>query len=77
MVILLRLVLRSLKSWNASGYICREIKKEGNEVTVKRMLEDGYMTIKMPTPCLVTCIKELNTPRYMSVSASSIATASL
>ncbi len=45
-----------------------EIKKEGNEVTVKRMLEDGYMTIKMPTPCLVTCIKELNTPRYMSVS---------
>lgn len=44
-----------------------EIKKEGNEVTVKRMLEDGYMTIKMQTPCLVTCIKELNTPRYMSV----------
>ena len=43
------------------------IKKEGNEVTVKRMLEDGYMTIKMQTPCLVTCIKELNTPRYMSV----------
>lgn len=44
-----------------------EIKKEGKEVTVKRMLEDGYMTIKMQTPCLVTCIKELNTPRYMSV----------
>ena len=31
------------------------------------MLEDGYMTIKMQTPCLVTCIKELNAPRYMSV----------
>ena len=45
-----------------------EIKKDGNEVTVKRMLEDGYMTIKMQTPCLVTCIKELNTPRYMSVN---------
>ena len=44
-----------------------EIKKEGNEVTDKRMLEDGYMTIKMQTPCLVTCIKELNAPRYMSV----------
>ena len=44
-----------------------DIKKEGNEVTVKRMLEDGYMTIKMQTPCLVTCIKELNAPRYMSV----------
>jgi electron transfer flavoprotein beta subunit len=45
-----------------------DIKKEGNTVTVKRVLEDGYMTIKMQTPCLVTCIKELNSPRYMSVS---------
>ena len=49
------------------GTYAAEIKKEGNEVTVKRMLEDGYMTIKMQTPCLVTCIKELNAPRYMSV----------
>ena len=31
------------------------------------MLEDGYMTIKTQTPCLITCIKELNEPRYMSV----------
>ena len=45
-----------------------EITKNGDEVTVKRMLEDGYMTIKVQTPCLLTCIKELNTPRYMSVS---------
>jgi electron transfer flavoprotein beta subunit len=45
-----------------------EIHKDGNRVTVKRMLEDGYMTIKVKTPCLVTCIKELNTPRYMTVT---------
>ena len=44
-----------------------EIAKEGDTLTVKRMLEDGYMTIKVKTPCLITCIKELNTPRYMSV----------
>ena len=44
-----------------------EIAKEGKTVTVKRMLEDGYMTIKTQTPCLITCIKELNEPRYMSV----------
>ena len=44
-----------------------EIKVEGKEVICKRMLEDGYMTIKTQTPCLLTCIKELNTPRYMSV----------
>ena len=44
-----------------------EIKKDGAKVSVKRMLEDGYMTIETQTPCLITCIKELNTPRYMSV----------
>ena len=44
-----------------------DITKEGNTVTVKRMLEDGYMTIKTQTPCLLTCIKELNNPRYMSI----------
>ena len=36
-----------------------DITKEGNTVTVKRMLEDGYMTIKTQTPCLITCIKEI------------------
>ena len=45
-----------------------DIQKDGNTLTVKRMLEDGYMTIKVKTPCMVTCIKELNNPRYMSVS---------
>ena len=44
-----------------------DITKDGKTVTVKRMLEDGYMTIKVQTPCLITCIKELNTPRYMSI----------
>ena len=45
-----------------------EINKDGDTVTVQRMLEDGYMTIKTKTPCLITCIKELNNPRYMSIS---------
>ena len=44
-----------------------DIHKDGENITVKRMLEDGYMTIKVKTPCLLTCIKELNEPRYMSI----------
>ena len=32
-----------------------EIKKEGNTFIVKRMLEDGYMTVKVNTPCMITC----------------------
>lgn len=45
-----------------------EMHKSGDSITCKRILEDGYMTIKVKTPCLLTCIKELNSPRYMSVA---------
>jgi electron transfer flavoprotein beta subunit len=45
-----------------------DIQLADGHVIVRRMLEDGYMTIKAPTPCLITCVKELNEPRYMSIS---------
>jgi electron transfer flavoprotein alpha/beta subunit len=44
-----------------------EIHKDGDKLTVKRALEDGFMNVEVETPCLLTCIKELNEPRYMSV----------
>lgn len=44
-----------------------DIRKDGNTLTVKRILEDGFMMIKVQTPCLLTCIKELNQPRYMNI----------
>lgn len=44
-----------------------DIKKDGTTYTVKRALEDGYMNIQVKAPCLITCIKELNEPRYMTV----------
>ncbi|MDR0905945.1 MAG: electron transfer flavoprotein subunit beta/FixA family protein [Oscillospiraceae bacterium] len=43
----------------------REIKK--GSVIVERQLEDGYEVIEVKTPVLLTAVKELNTPRYMSV----------
>ena len=44
-----------------------DIQLEDGRVIARRLLEDGYMTIRAETPCLITCVKELNTPRYMSV----------
>jgi electron transfer flavoprotein beta subunit len=44
-----------------------DIKRNGKAITCRRMLEDGYMTLEVETPCLLTCIKELNVPRYMTV----------
>lgn len=40
---------------------------EDGAITVKRALENGYELIKVKTPCVLTAIKELNTPRYMTV----------
>ncbi|MGI6767262.1 MAG: electron transfer flavoprotein subunit beta [Lentihominibacter sp.] len=37
-------------------------------ITVKRKMEDGYELIEIKTPCLLTTIKELNTPRYMTIA---------
>jgi electron transfer flavoprotein beta subunit len=34
---------------------------------VQRALEDGYEVIEVKMPCVLTTIKELNTPRYASV----------
>ena len=45
-----------------------DIQKNGATLTIKRMLEDGYMTIEVQTPCLITCIKDRDLqPRYMTL----------
>lgn len=45
----------------------KEFRLEDGQVIVKRALEDGYERLKAPLPCVLTAIKELNEPRYMSV----------
>ncbi|MBR4435096.1 MAG: electron transfer flavoprotein subunit beta/FixA family protein [Clostridia bacterium] len=44
----------------------RDIKLNGRTVTVERMLEDGFQVVEAELPVLITAIKELNTPRYMT-----------
>ena len=39
---------------------------EGDKVIVQRQLEDGYTVVEAKMPVLLTAIKELNTPRYMT-----------
>ena len=48
-----------------------DVVREGDLVVCKRMLEDGYMVVETTTPCLLTCIKELNDPRYMTMQGIS------
>ena len=43
----------------------REIKEKS--IVVERQLEDGYEVVEVTIPCLLTCVKELNEPRYMTI----------
>lgn len=49
-------------------YVEKITDNKNGTLTVQRQLEDGYMTVDIPMPCVLTCIKELNTPRYMHVA---------
>lgn len=44
-----------------------DVKLETGKAIVNRQMEDGYEVIEVQTPCLLTVVKELNEPRYMSV----------
>lgn len=45
-----------------------DLQLEDKKVVAKRLLEDGYMLLRSKMPCLLTCVKELSTPRYPTIS---------
>ncbi len=45
----------------------QKVEIRDNKAIVHRQLEDGYEVIEAQLPCLLTCVKELNEPRYMTV----------
>ena len=57
-------------TWATSNAITAaiEMSADRTKVTVQRQLEDGYEVIEVPIPCMLTCTKELNTPRYMNIA---------
>ncbi len=48
-------------------YVEKVVSVKDDKVVVHRQMEDGYEVIEVKTPCLLTAVKELNEPRYMSV----------
>lgn len=46
----------------------KELELAGDALVVKRVFEDGYQRIKIQMPCLLTTLKDMNSPRYMSVA---------
>lgn len=44
-----------------------EIEKENNALIVKKVFEDSYQKIRVKMPCMLTVLKEMNSPRYMTI----------
>ena len=44
----------------------RKIEIEGDAVKVQRQYDDRYHVVKAQMPCLITCLAEINDPRYMT-----------
>ncbi len=44
-----------------------DITLEDGSLVIKRLLEDGYSMLEVPMPCLITCVRELNTPRFPTI----------
>jgi len=42
-----------------------DVKPEA--IRVRRMMEDGYDILELPTPCLISVVKEINEPRLASL----------
>ncbi len=49
-------------------YVRKILSLDAGKVVVERALEDGYEVIEAKLPVLLTAVKELNVPRYPSVS---------
>lgn len=45
----------------------RKIEVEGDKVKVERVFEDGFEKMEAPMPCVLTILKEMNTPRMASL----------
>ncbi len=48
-------------------YVRKLIVEEDGSLTVERRLERGYEVIQARPPVLLSAVKELNTPRYLSI----------
>ncbi|MDD5292382.1 MAG: electron transfer flavoprotein subunit beta/FixA family protein [Candidatus Omnitrophica bacterium] len=48
-------------------YVKKIEEIKDNQIVVERMTEEGFEIIKMPLPCLITVVKEINEPRLPSL----------
>jgi electron transfer flavoprotein beta subunit len=55
--------MASMLNLPVATFVSKIVSMEGNTVTVERLIEGGYETVRMPMPCLITVVNEISSPR--------------
>lgn len=55
------------------AYTSRIIKIDNNSITIERLLEEGYETLKLSLPALITVVKEIGSPRLPTLMGKKLA----
>lgn len=56
-------------------YVSRIDEISSEEITVERLLEEGYEVLRLPLPALVTVVKEISSPRLPTLRGKKTAKA--
>ena len=54
-------------------FVSKIVKIEKDTITVERLIEGGYETLKLPLPCLITVVKEISDPRLPTLRGKQVA----
>jgi len=54
-------------------FVSKIVSIENGMMTVERLLENGYETIRLPLPCLITVVNEISAPRLPTLRGKQVA----
>ena len=55
--------LASMLDLPVATFVSKIVSIDGNSVTVERLIEGGYETVRLPLPCLMSVVNEISYPR--------------
>ena len=55
--------LASMLNLPIATFVSKIVKIESNSITVERLIEGGYETVRLPLPCLINVVNEISYPR--------------
>lgn len=53
--------------WPNAAFVKKVVSVNEKSITVERLTEDGSETLELPFPCVISVVKDINSPRVRSV----------